>query len=120
MEVINNNDYDYQYGEDTQKEDCTKNEFLNPFWEPPVIIIEPCYHCWITNSLKNPVYLTFIVVIVLLSVGMTKMLIGHMCCRTKDGREIDVVGILLGTANFEHTRKYYERPNHCSIYSALK
>ena len=104
MQVIDS-DYDYDYGEDVMKEDCSENEFLNPFWEPPIVVIEPCYHCWITNSLRNPVHLTFIVIIVLLSVGMGKMLIGHMCCRTKDGREIDVVGVLLGTTNFEHTRK---------------
>ena len=69
-----------------------------------MIVIRPCYHCWITNSLKNPVYATFIIVICLMSLGMIKMLIAQCCCRTKDGRPIDVVGVILGTTSAEHTR----------------
>ena len=73
-----------------------------------MIIIKPCYHCWITNSITNPVTLLFMIVIILLCIGMLKMLIGQMCCRTKDGRPIDVVGVILGTANREHTKRLEE------------
>lgn len=79
-------------------------DYLNPFWIPEVIVIRPCYHCWITNSLKNPVYCMMIVIVLLMSLGMIKMLIGHCCCRTKDGQPIDVVGIILGTTHRDHTR----------------
>ena len=94
--------------EDEEEQSCKKeieDEYLNPYWEPQVIIIKPCYHCWITNSITNPVTLLFMIVIILLCIGMLKMLIGQMCCRTKDGRPIDVVGVILGTANREHTKR---------------
>ena len=51
-------------------------------------------------------YATFIVVVLLLCLGMGKLLITNWLCRTKDGRPIDVVGIMLGTASIEHTRRY--------------
>lgn len=54
----------------------------------------------------SPVLIVFMVVMILLSIGMLKMLIGQACCRTKDGRPIDIVGIILGTANAEHTARY--------------
>ena len=92
--------------DDTEENtECKEKEYLNPFWEPKVIVIKPCYHCWITDPLTHPVYATFIIVIILLCLGMIKMLILQSCCRTKDGRPIDVVGVILGTASAEHTKK---------------
>ena len=102
--------------EDEEEKRCKKeeDEYLNPFWEPTVIIIEPCYHCWITNSFKNPVLLAFMTVMFLLSIGMLKMLISQACCTTKDGRPIDVVGIILGTTSASHTRKLVQtKVLHC-------
>lgn len=94
--------------EDVDLPECdeeAENEFVNPFWEPKVIVIKPCKYCWLTNTITNPYNLTFMIVVGLLALGMTKMLCGHICCRTKDGRPIDVVGILLGTTNQFHTRR---------------
>ena len=79
--------------------------YLNPFWEPAVVVVGPCYHCWFTDSFKNPYTATFSVVVLLVCLGMGKMLCMHMCCRTKDGRQIDVAGVILGTTNKEHTQK---------------
>uniref|UniRef100_A0A1X7UMY0 Generative cell specific-1/HAP2 domain-containing protein n=1 Tax=Amphimedon queenslandica TaxID=400682 RepID=A0A1X7UMY0_AMPQE len=86
-------------------DDCSNEQYLNPYWTPEIIVIEPCYHCWFTDPLTHPVYATFIAVVLLLCLGMGKLLITNWLCRTKDGRPIDVVGIMLGTASIEHTRR---------------
>lgn len=78
---------------------------MNPYWTPEVIVIAPCYHCWITDSFTHPVYASFMAIIGLLSLGMLKLLLTNWLCKTKDGRPIDVVGIILGTASMEHTRR---------------
>ncbi|XP_065882454.1 hapless 2-like [Dysidea avara] len=90
----------------TTSELCDKKR-VNPFWTPPVIIEEEkfCYHCWFTDSFKNPVSATFVTIMILLCVGMGKMFFVHFCCRYKDGRPIDVVGIVLGTTNMRHTKE---------------
>ena len=85
---------------------CDKKN-LNPFWNPPVIIKEEefCSHCWFTDSFKNPVSAIFMTVMILLCIGMAKMFFVQFCCRYKDGRPIDVVGIVLGTTNMQHTKE---------------
>lgn len=65
-----------------------------------------CWYCWLTNSLNDPGRATFTIITFLMCLGMIKMLVCQCCCRTKDGRFIDVAGILLGTANPDHTWKY--------------
>ena len=92
--------------EEVSQPDCKGTEFVNPFWEPKIIVMGPCQHCWLTNSLKNPFHAGFIVLVSLLTLGMVKMLVAQTCCRTKDGRPIDVVGVILGTTSIEHTRRY--------------
>jgi len=91
----------------TTSKQCDKKR-VNPFWTPPIIIEEEkfCYHCWFTDSFKNPVSATFVVVMILLCIGMAKMFFVHFCCRYKDGRQIDIVGIVLGTTNIRHTKEY--------------
>ena len=86
-------------------EDCTEGGYINPFWEPKVVTVESCTTCWIMDTLKSPVNMTIMIVMVLLSLGMAKMLIGQFCCRTKDGRPIDVAGVILGTTNMQHTKE---------------
>jgi len=105
---------------------CDKKS-INPFWTPPVIIEEEklCYHCWFTDSFKNPVSATFVIIMILLCIGMGKMFFVHFCCRYKDGRPIDVVGIVLGTTNLRHTKEYVTRTAvlvklHASIQEVKK
>lgn len=66
-------------------------------------IIPPCYHCWFTDTFKNPILAFFTIMITLMSMGMIKMLCCECCCKTKDGRFIDVASILLGTTSDDHT-----------------
>ena len=86
---------------------CEDHNLQNPFWTPDVVIREICTHCWFTDSLKSPFSLAVFILVCLLSLGMMKMLFMHICCRGKDGRPIDILGVLLGTANREHTKKYF-------------
>ena len=79
---------------------------FTPFDDAIIVEHKPCYHCWFTNSFKHPVSATFTVVVFLMAVGMCKMMFVHSCCRTKDGRYIDVAGIIMGTASEEHTAQY--------------
>lgn len=81
-----------------------RSQFLEKFHKPKIITLHPCYHCWFTDSFRDPYTCTFSVVLLLLMFGMMKMLCMFCCCRTSDGRYVDVSGILLGTANQEHTR----------------
>lgn len=100
-------------------EDCKDGGYVNPYWEPMIITVESCYYCWITDTFKSPVNLTILVVILLLSLGMTKMLIGQVCCRTKDGRPIDVAGVILGTTNMQHTKEWVPaEQSTCSLVSS--
>ena len=84
---------------------CTDDDKLNPFWTPEVVVRKECYHCWFTDSLRKPYSLSAFVLICLLTLGMLKMLCLHTCCRAKDGKPIDLIGILLGTASREHTHR---------------
>lgn len=91
--------------------ECTaerlKPEFPNPFYgEREVIEKKICRHCWLTNNLKNPVVAFYCVMLILVSMSMCKMLCLQLCCRTSDGRYIDVAGILMGTTDEEHTARY--------------
>ena len=76
---------------------------FSPFDDVIVIEHKPCYHCWFTNSFKHPATGTFTVIVFLMAIGMCKMMFVHSCCRTKDGRYVDVAGIIMGTASEEHT-----------------
>lgn len=71
-----------------------------------MVVVYPCYHCWFTNSFKDPYTCTFSVVLLLLMLGMMKMLCMFCCCRTSDGRYVDIAALLLGTASEEHTKAY--------------
>ena len=91
---------------------CTEDKYQNPFWTPDIVIVEPCTYCWFTDALKSPFSCSVLVLVCLLSLGMFKMLCLHTCCRAKDGRPIDVVGIILGTVSEEHTRRYSQLQQH--------
>lgn len=70
-----------------------------------VVAVGLCYYCWFTDTFKDPYTATFTVMVLLMSLGMIKMICCHACCKTKDGRYIDVAGVLLGTTNAEHSFK---------------
>ena len=79
---------------------------MNPFFgEREIIEKKICHHCWLTNNLKNPATALFCIVMLLMSMSMCKMLCMFCCCRTSDGRYIDVAGILMGTTDEEHTSR---------------
>lgn len=81
-----------------------RSKFLNNYYKPKIVTLHPCYHCWFTDSFRDPYTCTFSVVLLLMMLGMMKMLCMFCCCRTSDGRYVDISAILLGTANQEHTR----------------
>lgn len=84
---------------------CTADRIVLPYRNQTVIERGPCYHCWFTDTFKDPYKATFTIVTFLMMLGMIKMLCCQCCCKTKDGRYIDVAGVILGTANKEHTWK---------------
>eukprot|EP00731_Ephydatia_muelleri_P027288 Em0019g161a len=79
------------------------NGYVSPLWKPTVIVVQPCYFCWITRPMKRPSIAATVALVLLLSLGMLKLLLLHTCCKTKDGRPMDLVGLVLGTTNMEHT-----------------
>ena len=79
---------------------------FSPFDDPVVVEHKHCYYCWFTNSFKHPATASFTIVVFILAIGMCKMIFVHSCCRTSDGRYIDVAGIIMGTANEEHSSQY--------------
>ena len=85
--------------------DC-RSHYLDHFYRPKVVVVYPCYHCWFTDSFKDPYTCTFSVALLLMMFGMMKMLCMFCCCRTSDGRYVDIAAMLLGTASEEHTRVY--------------
>ena len=91
----------------TNNTDC-RSEYLDHFYKPKVVVVYPCSHCWFTDSFRDPYTCTFSVVLLLIMFGMMKMLCMFCCCRTSDGRYVDVAAMLLGTANQEHTRMYVQ------------
>ena len=55
--------------------------------------------------MRRPPIAAMVGVVILLSLGMLKLLVLHACCQTKDGRPIDLAGLLLGTTDMQHTRE---------------
>ena len=88
-----------------ENSDC-RSQYLDIFYRPKVVVVYPCYHCWFTDSFKDPYTCTFTVALLILMLGMMKMLCMFCCCRTSDGRYVDIAAMLLGTASEEHTRVY--------------
>lgn len=81
----------------------------NPYWldeNKTKIYVKPCYYCWLLNTFKDPYNAVYTVVTFLMSLGMIKLLCVESCCKDKAGRYIDVVGLLLGTTDSDHTWRY--------------
>ena len=53
--------------------------------------------------MKRPSIAAMVAVVLLLSLGMLKLLVLHTCCKTKDGRPMDLAGLVLGTTDMKHT-----------------
>jgi hypothetical protein len=92
--------------------ECTKRMLAdltsNPYWldeKRRKIYIKPCYYCWILNTFKDPFNGAFTIIAFLTSLGMLKLLCTECCCKDRAGRYIDIVGLLLGTTNKDHTFK---------------